>query len=169
MSSALRKSISFATIAAVAAWLFVACEKAPPLHRPLTVAELKGEWVQDPDFLQNAGEDLEAQKREIDGWENYEFAFADTRLTGWQLVHDEASRDASGWSQGKGMHFESDYTLAPAAKEVTLSFTDAEKAARQAKLAWDGDKLAVTIGDRKFRLKRAAAENLRTRKLVALP
>lgn len=168
MTSARRISNSLAAFVALIGLLLAGCEKVVQ-SRPLTAAELQGEWVQDPDFLQHAGADLEAQKREIDQWENYEFVFNGQRLTAWRMVHDEATRDAAGWSQGKGAHFESDYSMAPADKAVTLTFTDNAKAQQQAVIGWDGEHIAVSLGERKFRLKRAPADNLRARKLVAIP
>lgn len=138
--------------------------------RPVTAADLAGEWVQDPGFLQNTT-DLDAQKREIDHWENYEFAFQGSRLTAWRLVFDDAKRDDAGWAQpGQGAHFDSDYTLASGAKTTLLKFTDETRTPREAKLAReDAGKLTVTLDGRTFRLQKAPAENLRTRKLIAAP
>jgi hypothetical protein len=137
--------------------------------RPVTVAELQGEWVQDPDYLQNAGADLDAQKREVDEWENYQFAFHGTHLTGWRLVFDSASRDGLGWAQGKGVSFESDYTLAKVKGATKLTFIDYSKAARDAQLVWEQDKLFVHLGDRALRLIRRPADQLRVRNLIAVP
>jgi hypothetical protein len=146
-------------------WAFVALRT-----RPVTAEQLAGEWVQDPDFVQNGGGDLDAQKREIDHWENYEFAFRGQRLSGFRLVFDESKRDDAGWAQpGQGAHFESDFTLGPGQKATLLKFTDQTKTAREGRLAWDGDKVRVTLGDREFRLRRGPAENLRLRKLIAAP
>jgi hypothetical protein len=137
--------------------------------RPVTAEQLAGEWVQDPDFLQNVG-DLDAQKREIDRWENYEFAFRGQRVSGWHLVFEDAKRDDAGWAlPGQGAHFESDFALGPAPKATLLKFTDQTKTAREARLAWDGDMVRVTMGAREFRLRRGTAENLRTRKLISAP
>lgn len=135
--------------------------------RPVTAQDLQGEWVQDPDFIQHAGSDLDAQKREVDEWENYQFAFSGAKLTGWRLIFDDGKRDGVGWAQGKGVSFESDFALSPAKDATLLKFTDHAKTAREASVAWEGDKLSVALGDRKFRLVKKQADQLRARNLVA--
>lgn len=145
---------------AVAAWYFFV--RIPPV----TVEYLQGEWVQDPDFLQHAGEDLDAQKREVDLWENYEFSFKDTHLQGWRMVFDDGAKNMSGWAEGRGTVFESDYTLTPAGKVVIARFTDHKKSPVEAALAREGTKIAVSIGDRRFRLMKAPATNLRARNIL---
>ena len=54
-------------------------------------------------------------------------------------------------------------------KGAALKFADHAKAPAELLLAWDGPRLAATLGPRELRLVRHTAENLRTRKLVALP
>jgi|GEM_PF-6228229 len=139
--------------------------------RPVTVAELQGEWVQDPEYLQNAGADLDAQKREVEEWENYQFAFHGNHLTAWRLVFDGAPRDSAGWAQGRGISFESDYTLQRVKGAVRMDFTDQAKAPAAARLVWENnkDKLVVRINDRAFRLIKGQADQLRARKLIAAP
>jgi hypothetical protein len=136
--------------------------------RKLTARELQGEWVQDRDFIQHA-DDLDAQRREVETWEDYEFAFAGTKLTGWRLVYSGTERDPNGWAKGTGVPFESEFTLANERDATVLRFTDHAKADCAAQVMWEGDKLAVTLGDRKFRLVKQPAEKLRIRKLVAGP
>jgi hypothetical protein len=137
--------------------------------RPVTAQDLQGEWVQDPEFLQNAGADLDAQKRELEHFENYQFAFQGARLTGWCLVFDDGQRDGTGWAQGKGVSFVSDFALAPGKGATLLKFTDHTKAAREAQLAWERDKLNVSLGERKLRLMKKTADQLRARNLIAAP
>ncbi len=135
--------------------------------RPVTAQDLQGEWVQDPDFIQHAGADLDAQKREVDEWENYQFAFSGAKLTGWRLIFDDSKRDGLGWAQGRGVSFESDFALSPVKGGSMLKFSDHAKTAREAGLAWEGEKLTVALGERKFRLVRKEADQLRARNLVA--
>lgn len=135
--------------------------------KPVRAEDLEGEWVQDPDFLQFAGSDLDSQKREIDRWENYEFAFRGQNMTAWHLLYDESRKDFAGWAQGEGTYFHSEFTLGLTKGGTLLKFTDQQKLAREARLTWEGPKLAVAMGDRKFRLMKQPAPNLRTRGLIA--
>lgn len=146
--------------AALAAWFFLVRVK------PVTVEFLQGEWVQDPNFLQHAGDKLDAQKAEIDHWENYEFAFTGTHLTVWRMTFDDGAKNMGGWAEGKGVSFESDYTLTPADKAIALRFTDHAKAATELHLAREAENIAVTLGDRKLRLVKSSASNLRARKII---
>ena len=147
--------------AALAAWFFLVRVK------PVTVEFLQGEWVQDPDFLQHAGAELDAQKAEIDHWENYEFAFTGQRLTGWRMTYDDGSKNMNGWAEGKGVSFASDFTLAPADKAIALRFTDHAKAPAELRLIREGERIAVTLGERKLRLLKSNASNLRARKAIS--
>lgn len=133
-------------MAGVAAWFFLI--RIPPV----TVEFLQGEWIQDPEFLQHAGQDLDAQKREIDLWENYEFLFKGQHLSGWRLTFDGGAKNMSGWAEGQGITFESEYTLAPAKKGTLLRFTDHTKAPAEARLSREGEKIALALGDRSLRL-----------------
>jgi hypothetical protein len=151
-----------AVLAGLAAWWLTRT-------RPVTTQDLQGEWVQDPEFLQNPGEDLVSQRKEVEQYENYQFAFSGSKLTGYRMIHDEGKTDSLGWSVGKGVSFESDYALAPARNATLLKFQDHTKAAREAQLAWEKDKLTVALGERKFRLMKGKAEQLRARKLIAAP
>jgi hypothetical protein len=147
-------------VLAVAGWfLFVRV----PL---LTVEFLQGEWVQDPDFLQHAGEDLDAQKAEIDHWENYELVFKGKQLTGWRNIFEDGTKNMSGWAEGRGASFQSDFELASGKKAMQLRFTDHAKAPAEATLVRDGAKIVVSIGDRKLRIMKGAASNLRARSLL---
>lgn len=148
-----------ALVAGGAVWFFAL--RIPPV----TSEFLQGEWVQDPAFVQHAGENLDAQKAEIDHWENYEFIFKGTRLTGWRNVFD-GTKAMNGWADGRGVSFESDYTLAPSDKATLMRFTDHAKAAAEARVMREGQNIAVAIGDRRFRLTKGAAVNLRARNLV---
>ena len=147
-----------AIMAASAVWFFAF--RVPPI----TEEFLQGEWVQDPDFLQHAGQDLDAQKKEIDMWENYEFAFVGRHLSGWRIMFVESAKNMGGWMEGKGVEFESDYTLASANKAVSLRFTDHTQMPAELQLAREGDKIAVAAGERKMRLIKGIAANLRASK-----
>jgi hypothetical protein len=146
--------------AGIACWYFFI--RIPPV----TAEYLQGEWVQDPDFLQHAGENLDAQRAEVDQWENYEFAFQGSRLTAWRNVFDDGKKDMAGWAKGRGTSFSSEFTLAPAKNATVLRYTDHTPAPAEAMLARDKEKIAVSIGDRKFRLIKAPADNLRARNLL---
>lgn len=137
--------------------------------RPVTAEDLQGEWVQDPDFVQHVGSDLEAQRKELEHYEDYQFAFRGAKLTGYRLIHDGTKTDSVGWSIGQSVTFESDFTLAPAKAATLLKFQDHTKSPREAQLAWEKDKLTVSLGDRKFRLVKSPADQLRSRKLIAAP
>ena len=147
-------------VAAIVAWFFLTRAK------PITVEFLQGEWVQDPDFLQHAGEELDAQKAEVDHWENYEFVFNGPRLTGWRMTFDDGAKGMTGWAEGRGVSFESDFTLAPVEKATALRFTDHKKAPAELRLSREGENIAVTYGDRKLRLAKGKASNLRARKII---
>ena len=136
-----------ALVAGSVAWFFIV--RIPPV----TSEFLEGEWVQD------------AQKAEIDHWENYEFVFKGARLTGWRNVFD-GGKAMNGWADGRGVAFESDYTLAPSDKATLMRFTDHSKAAAEARVIREGANISVLIGDRRFRLVKGSAANLRTRNLV---
>ncbi len=151
---------SVAIMAALGVWFFAF--RIPPI----TEEFLQGEWVQDPDFLQHAGQDLDAQKNEIDRWENYEFAFAGKHLSGWRILFAESAKNMGGWTEGKGVEFESDYTLAAVNKAVSLRFTDHTQAPAELRLAREGDKIAVAAGERKLRLIKGIAANLRASKPI---
>lgn len=133
-------------MAGVTVWFFLV--RIPPV----TAEFLQGEWIQDPEFLQHAGQDLEAQKREIDLWENYEFLFKGQHLSGWRLTFDDGAKNMSGWAEGRGIAFESEFTLAPAKKATLLRFTDHTKAPAEAHLSREGEKVALVLGDRRLRL-----------------
>ena len=133
-------------VAGVAVWFFLI--RIPPV----TAEFLQGEWIQDPEFLQHAGQDLDAQKREIDLWENYEFLFKGQHLSGWRLTFDDGAKNMSGWAEGHGVAFESDFTLAPAKKATLLRFTDHTNAPAEAHLSREGEKVALVLGDRRLRL-----------------
>ena len=148
-----------ALVAGSVAWFFIV--RIPPV----TSEFLEGEWVQDPTFIQHAGDNLDAQKAEIDHWENYEFVFKGARLTGWRNVFD-GGKAMNGWADGRGVAFESDYTLAPSDKATLMRFTDHSKAAAEARVIREGANISVVIGDRRFRLVKGSAANLRTRNLV---
>ena len=134
--------------------------------KPITAEFLQGEWIQDPEFLQHAGAELDAQKAEIDHWENYEFVFNGQRLTGWRMTFDDGTKGMTGWAEGKGVSFESEFTLTPADKTTALRFTDHKKAPTELRLSRDGKNLAVTCGERKLRLAKSKAANLRARGLI---
>lgn len=135
---------------------------------PLVTAEfLQGEWVQDPDFLQHAGEDLDAQKAEIDHWENYELVFKGKQVTGWRNVFEDGTKSMSGWAEGRGTSFQSDFELAKAKSAMLLRFTDHAKAPVEATLVREGAKIAMSIGDRKLRLMKGTAANLKARSLLS--
>jgi hypothetical protein len=148
-----------ALVAGGAAWFFMV--RIPPV----TAEFLQGEWVQDPSFIQHAGENLDAQKAEIDHWENYEFVFKGARLTGWRNVFDGA-KAMNGWADGRGVSFESEYSLAPGDKATLLRFTDHAKAPAELRMNREGANVTVSIGDRRFRLTKGTAANLRARNLV---
>ena len=133
-------------MAGVTVWFFLV--RIPPV----TAEFLQGEWIQDPEFLQHAGQDLEALKREIDLWENYEFLFKGQHLSGWRLTFDDGAKNMSGWAEGRGIAFESEFTLAPAKKATLLRFTDHTKASAEAHLSREGEKVALALGDRRLRL-----------------
>lgn len=158
----LKKPAMVAVVAwtgAIAVWFFFV--RVPPV----TAEFLQGEWVQDPNFLQHAGGNLDAQKSEIDHWENYEFLFKGQRLTGWRNVFDGA-KNMTGWAEGRGVSFESDYTLAPASKTTLLRFSDHAKAAAEAQIARDRQGVLMTLGDRRLRLVKSPAPNLRAREII---
>lgn len=147
-------------IAAIAAWFFLVRVK------PVTVEFLQGEWIQDPEFLQHAGAELDAQKAEIDHWENYEFVFNGQHLTGWRMTFDDGAKGMTGWAEGKGVSFDSDFTLDPSDKAIALRFTDHKKAPAELRLSREGENIAVTYGDRKLRLAKRKASNLRARGII---
>lgn len=152
-------SAALALLAAVGWFFFVRV----PL---VTVEFLQGEWVQDPDFLQHAGADLDAQKAEIDLWENYELAFKGKQLTGWRNVYDDGAKNMSGWAEGRGAAFQSDFELASERKAMLIKFTDHAKAPVEATLVRDGAKITVSISNRKLRMMRGPAANLRARSML---
>ena len=70
----------------------------------------------------------------------------------WLLMNPITAKNMSGWAEGRGIAFESDFTLAPADKATLLRFTDHAKAPAEARLSREGEKLALTLGDRRLRL-----------------